>query len=118
MRTEPPASRDSDTAQIAAGEGRSVEVIDLRSLSPLDLPTLTASAAKTGRVIVVHEAPTFMGLGAEIAAAITEQCFHHLEAPVLRVGGYNTPYPPARAEDDYLPDPDRILDAIDHSLAY
>ena len=114
-----PATRTAlHTAQIAAGEGRSVEVIDLRSLSPLDMPTLTASAAKTGHVIVVHEAPTFAGLGAEIAAAITEQCFHHLEAPVLRVGGYNTPYPPARAEDDYLPDPDRILDAIDHSLAY
>ena len=107
-----------DVAQIAAGEGRSVEVIDLRSLSPLDLPTLARSAAKTGRVIVVHEAPTFMGLGAEIAAAITQQCFHHLEAPVLRVGGYNTPYPPARAEEDYLPDPDRVLDAIEHSLAY
>ena len=107
-----------DVAQIAAGEGRSVEVIDLRSLSPLDLPTLAGSAVKTGRVIVVHEAPTFTGLGAEIAAAITEHCFHHLEAPVLRVGGYNTPYPPARAEEDYLPDPDRILDAIDHSLAY
>ena len=107
-----------DVAQLAGGEGRSVEVIDLRSLSPLDMPTLVASAAKTGRVIVVHEAPTFLGLGAEIAAAITEECFHHLEAPVLRVGGYNTPYPPARAEEDYLPDPDRILDAIDHSLAY
>jgi 2-oxoisovalerate dehydrogenase E1 component beta subunit len=107
-----------DVAQIAAGEGRSVEVIDVRSLSPLDLPTLAASAAKTGRVIVVHEAPTFMGLGAEIAAAVTEQCFHALEAPVLRVGGYNTPYPPARAEEDYLPDLDRVLDALDRSLAY
>ena len=107
-----------DVAQIAVGEGRSVEVIDLRSLSPLDLPTLAASAAKTGRVIVVHEAPTFMGLGAEIAAAVTEQCFHALEAPVLRVGGYNTPYPPARAEEDYLPDLDRVLDALDRSLAY
>jgi 2-oxoisovalerate dehydrogenase E1 component beta subunit len=107
-----------DVAQIAAGEGRSVEVIDLRSLSPLDMPTLVGSAAKTGRVIVVHEAPTFLGLGAEIAAAITEQCFHHLEAPVLRVGGYNIPYPPARAEEDYLPDLDRVLDAIDRALAY
>jgi 2-oxoisovalerate dehydrogenase E1 component beta subunit len=107
-----------DVAQLAGGEGRSVEVIDLRSLSPLDMPTLVGSAAKTGRVIVVHEAPTFLGLGAEIAAAITEQCFHHLEAPVLRVGGYNTPYPPARAEEDYLPDLDRILDAIDRALAY
>jgi 2-oxoisovalerate dehydrogenase E1 component beta subunit len=107
-----------DVAQIAAAEGRSVEVIDLRSLSPLDLPTLVGSATKTGRVVVVHEAPTFAGLGAEIAAAVTEQCFHALEAPVLRVGGYNTPYPPARAEEDYLPDLDRVLDAIEHSLAY
>jgi 2-oxoisovalerate dehydrogenase E1 component beta subunit len=107
-----------DVAQLAGGEGRSVEVIDLRSLSPLDMPTLVASAAKTGRVIVVHEAPTFLGLGAEIAAAITEECFHHLEAPVLRVGGYNTPYPPARAEEDYLPDLDRVLDAVDRALAY
>ena len=107
-----------DVAQIAAGEGRSVEVIDLRSLSPLDLPTLAASAAKTGRVIVVHEAPTFMGLGAEIAAAVTEHCFQALEAPVLRVGGYNTPYPPARAEEDYLPDLDRVMDAVDRSLAF
>ncbi len=107
-----------DAAQIAAGEGRSVEVIDLRSLSPLDMVTLAGSAAKTGRVIVVHEAPTFVGLGAEIAAAITEQCFYLLAAPVLRVGGYNTPYPPARAEEDYLPELDRVLDAVDHSLAY
>ena len=107
-----------DVSQLAAGEGRSVEVVDLRSLSPLDLPTLVRSAAKTGRVVVVHEAPTFVGLGAEIAAAVTEQCFHHLEAPVLRVGGYNTPYPPARAEEDYLPDLDRVLDAVDRSLAY
>jgi len=107
-----------DVAQIAAGEGRSVEVIDLRSLSPLDMVTLAGSAAKTGRVIVVHEAPTFVGLGAEIAAAITEQCFYLLAAPVLRVGGYNTPYPPARAEEDYLPDLDRVLDAVDRSLAY
>jgi 2-oxoisovalerate dehydrogenase E1 component beta subunit len=107
-----------DVAQIAATEGHSVEVIDLRSLSPLDMPTLIGSATKTGRVIVVHEAPTFVGLGAEIAAAISERCFHQLSAPVLRVGGYNTPYPPARAEEDYLPDIDHVLDAIDVSLAY
>ena len=71
-----------DVAQIAAGEGRSVEVIDLRSLSPLDLPTLVGSATKTGRVVVVHEAPTFAGLGAEIAAAITEQCFQDRKSVV------------------------------------
>jgi 2-oxoisovalerate dehydrogenase E1 component beta subunit len=91
-----------DVAEVAGSEGRKIEVIDLRSLSPLDMPTLARSAVKTGRVVVVHEAPTFVGLGAEIAAALTERCFHALQAPVLRVGAYNTPYPPAQAEDDYF----------------
>jgi 2-oxoisovalerate dehydrogenase E1 component beta subunit len=107
-----------DAATVAESEGRSLEVVDLRSLSPLDLDTLTASARKTGRVVVVHEAPTFAGLGAEIAAAITEQCFHLLEAPVQRVGGWNIPYPPARAEEHYLPDLDRLLDAVDATYQY
>ncbi|MEW2507770.1 alpha-ketoacid dehydrogenase subunit beta [Amycolatopsis sp. NPDC047767] len=107
-----------DAATIAESEGRSLEVIDLRALSPLDLDALTASAAKTGRVVVVHEAPTFAGLGAEIAASITERCFSLLEAPVQRVGGWNTPYPPARAEDHYLPDLDRVLDAVDATYQY
>ena len=102
-----------DAATVAADEGRSLEVLDLRSLSPLDVPALVASVRKTGRAVVVHEAPTFAGLGAEIAATITEHCFDVLEAPVQRVGGYNTPYPPARIEDDYLPDLDRVLDAVD-----
>ncbi|AQT82402.1 alpha-ketoacid dehydrogenase subunit beta [Mycolicibacterium litorale] len=102
-----------DAATVAAGEGRSLEVIDLRSLSPLDLPTLTSSANKTGRVVIVHEAPTFCGLGAEIAASLTDRCFSRLEAPVQRVGGWNIPYPPARAEEHYLPDLDRVLDAVD-----
>jgi pyruvate dehydrogenase E1 component beta subunit len=113
-----PAARVAVEASVAAGrEGRSVEVIDLRSLSPLDYGTLYASAMKTGRVVVVHEAPTFAGLGAEIAAAITERCFFALEAPVLRVGGYNIPYPPSGTEDEYLPDLDRVLDAVDRVLA-
>jgi 2-oxoisovalerate dehydrogenase E1 component beta subunit len=107
-----------DAAAVAASEGHSIEVVDLRSLSPLDLPTLGASVTKTRRAIVVHEAPTFAGLGAEIAATLTEHYFELLEAPVLRVGGYNTPYPPSRAEDLYLPDIDRVLDAIDVVLAY
>jgi pyruvate dehydrogenase E1 component beta subunit len=102
-----------DAATVAEREGRSLEVIDLRSLSPLDLETLVTSAHKTRRVVVVHEAPTFVGLGAEIAAAITEQSFFLLEAPVQRVGGWNIPYPPARTEGQYLPDIDRVLDAID-----
>jgi pyruvate dehydrogenase E1 component beta subunit len=105
-----------DAARIARQEGRSVEVIDLRSLSPLDTGVLAASAARTGRVVVVHEAPTFAGLGAEIASAITERCFYHLQAPVQRVGGYNIPYPPALLEDTYLPDLDRVLEAIDRTF--
>jgi len=73
---------------------------------------------KTGRLVVVHEAPVFLGMGAEIAARISETCFFSLEAPVMRVGGFDTPYPPSRVEEDYLPDLDRILDAVDRSLAY
>jgi pyruvate dehydrogenase E1 component beta subunit len=107
-----------DASRVAGAEGRSVEVIDLRSLSPLDYPTITESVRKTSRAVVVHEAPTFVGLGSEIAAAITERCFHSLEAPVQRVGGYNTPYPPSRVEDHYLPDIDRVLDAIDRTFNY
>ena len=107
-----------DAAAAAAEEGRELEVIDLRSLSPLDLSVLTASATKTGRVITVHEAPVNLGLGAELAARITEQCFYSLEAPVLRVGGFDIPYPPSRVEDEYLPDLDRVLDMVDRSLAY
>jgi 2-oxoisovalerate dehydrogenase E1 component beta subunit len=101
----------------AATEGTSVEVIDLRSLSPIDFDTVERSVAKTRRLVVVHEAPVFLGIGAEIAARITERCFFLLEAPVLRVGGYATPYPTAKVEQYYLPDVDRVLDAIDRSLA-
>jgi 2-oxoisovalerate dehydrogenase E1 component beta subunit len=107
-----------DAAAAAAEEGRDLEVIDLRSLSPLDTATITASARKTGRVITVHEAVVNLGLGAELAARVSELCFYSLEAPVLRVGGFDTPYPPSRVEDEYLPDLDRILDAVDRSLAY
>lgn len=107
-----------DSAAAAEQEGKSVEVIDLRSLSPLDLDALIASVERTRRLVVVHEAPTSMGLGAEIAAAVTERCFYRLEAPVLRVGGFQIPYPPSRLEDDFLPDLDRVLDAVDRTLAY
>jgi pyruvate dehydrogenase E1 component beta subunit len=107
-----------EAASAADEEGKHLEVLDLRSLSPLDLPVLRASVEKTGRLVVVHEAPVFLGLGAEIAARITETCFYALEAPVLRVGGFDTPYPPSRVEEDYLPDLDRILDAVDRSLTY
>ncbi|NLF06219.1 MAG: alpha-ketoacid dehydrogenase subunit beta, partial [Actinomycetales bacterium] len=90
-------------AETAASEGTSVEVIDLRSVSPLDFETVTASVRRTGRLVVVHEAPTFFGAGAELAARVTEECFYALEAPVLRVGGFHTPYPVAKIEHDYLP---------------
>ncbi|KRE63408.1 alpha-ketoacid dehydrogenase subunit beta [Nostocoides sp. Soil756] len=105
-------------AEAAQEEGRSLEVVDLRSLSPLDGEAVLASVRRTGRAVVVHEASTFLGLGAEIAAMVTEEAFHHLEAPVLRVGGYNVPYPPSRIEEEFLPDLDRVLDAVDRSLAY
>jgi 2-oxoisovalerate dehydrogenase E1 component beta subunit len=105
-------------AEAAAGEGKSVEVIDLRTLSPLDTAPVYESVRRTGRAVVVHEAHVNLGLGAELAARITETCFHSLEAPVLRVGGFDTPYPPARAEEYFLPDLDRVLDAVDRSLAW
>ncbi|WP_172385129.1 alpha-ketoacid dehydrogenase subunit beta [Streptomyces sp. MNP-20] len=107
-----------EAAAAAAEEGKSLEVVDLRSVSPIDFDTVQASVEKTGRLIVVHEAPVFFGSGAEIAARVTERCFYHLEAPVLRVGGFHSPYPPARVEEDYLPGLDRVLDAVDRSLAY
>ncbi|NHN56695.1 alpha-ketoacid dehydrogenase subunit beta [Calidifontibacter sp. DB0510] len=105
-------------AEAAAAEGKSLEVVDLRSLSPLDLDTITTSVKKTGRAVTVHEAATFLGMGAELAALVQRECFHHLEAPVLRVGGYNIPYPPSRFEEEFLPGLDRVLDAVDESLAY
>ncbi|MEX5263956.1 MULTISPECIES: alpha-ketoacid dehydrogenase subunit beta [Kocuria] len=105
-------------AQAAEEDGRSVEVIDLRSLSPIDFDTLEDSVRRTGRLVVAHEAPTFGGLGGEIAARLTERAFYSLEAPVLRVGAYHLPYPVAAVEDQYVPDLDRILEALDRSFAY
>ncbi|MGR3936715.1 alpha-ketoacid dehydrogenase subunit beta [Streptomyces sp. BRA346] len=107
-----------DAAAAAAEEGTSLEVVDLRSMSPIDFDTVQQSVERTGRLVVVHEAPVFLGTGSEIAARITERCFYHLQAPVLRVGGYHAPYPPSRLEDEYLPDLDRVLDAVDRALAY
>jgi pyruvate dehydrogenase E1 component beta subunit len=107
-----------EAAAAAAEEGRSLEVVDLRSLSPVDFDTLQASVQKTGRLVTVHEAPVFLGMGAELAARITERCFYHLQAPVLRVGGFHAPYPPARLEEEYLPGLDRVLDVVDRALAY
>jgi 2-oxoisovalerate dehydrogenase E1 component beta subunit len=107
-----------ESALAAREDGRSVEVVDLRTLSPLDVEAICASVRKTGRCVVAHEAPVYAGLGAEISARVTEQCFYQLEAPVLRVGGFATPYPPSRLEDHYLPDLDRVLDAVDRTFGY
>ncbi|RAO29411.1 Pyruvate dehydrogenase (acetyl-transferring) [Micromonospora saelicesensis] len=107
-----------DAATAAAEDGRELEVIDLRSLSPLDLTAAYESVKRTGRVIVVHEAPSNIGLGAELAARITEECFYSLESPVLRVTGFDTPYPAARVEEEYLPDLDRVLDAVDRTFGW
>jgi 2-oxoisovalerate dehydrogenase E1 component beta subunit len=101
-----------EAAEAATEEGWDVEVIDLRSLSPVDDQTLAESVRRTGRAVVVHEAAGFAGYGAEIAARLTEQCFFHLEAPVLRVTGLDIPYPPPHLEQYHLPSADRILDAI------
>jgi pyruvate dehydrogenase E1 component beta subunit len=107
-----------DAATAAEDDGRQLEVIDLRSLSPLDSDTVLESVRRTGRLVVVHEAPVTLGLGSELAARVTEQAFYSLEAPVLRVGGFDTPYPPSRLEEDFLPDLDRVLDAVDRSMAF
>lgn len=105
-----------DAAVAAEDDGISIEVIDLRSLSPVDERTVTASVRKTGRMVVTHEAGGEAGVGAELVATVTEQCFHHLEAPPLRVTGHDIPCPQPRLERHHLPDLDRILDAVDRVL--
>jgi 2-oxoisovalerate dehydrogenase E1 component beta subunit len=105
-------------AETAESEGVSLEVIDLRSLSPLDMDTISASVRKTRRAVVVHEAPTFMGMGAEIAARLMHDLFDTLAAPVERVGSATVPYPPSRYEKLFLPDADRILEAVDRTREY
>jgi pyruvate dehydrogenase E1 component beta subunit len=105
-----------DVAAAAVEDGLSIEVIDLRSLSPVDFPTVEESVRKTGRLVVAHEAQQFGGLGAEIAATITERCFAYLEAAPARVTGFDVPYPPAKLEEYFLPDLDRILDAVDRVM--
>jgi pyruvate dehydrogenase E1 component beta subunit len=105
-------------AEIAAEEGTSLEVIDLRSLSPVDYAPILASVQKTGRLVVAQEAPGHVSVGSEIAATIAERAFYSLQAPVLRVSGFDTPFPPAKLESAYLPDADRVLEAVDRALAY
>jgi pyruvate dehydrogenase E1 component beta subunit len=105
-------------ADAAAAEGRSLEVIDLRTLSPLDLGPVLESVRRTGRMVVVSEAPREASITSDIAARVTEEAFYSLAAPVIRVAGFDTPYPPSRLEDEYLPDLDKVLDAVDRVLAY
>ncbi|MEV4568027.1 alpha-ketoacid dehydrogenase subunit beta [Nonomuraea sp. NPDC049419] len=100
-------------AETAAAEGRSLEVVDLRSIVPFDDETVVSSVRRTGRCVVIQEAQGFAGVGAEIAARVQERCFHSLAAPVLRVTGFDIPYPPPKLEHTHLPDVDRVLDAVD-----
>lgn len=105
-------------AEIAAEEGRSLEVVDLRSLSPIDYGPVLQSVQKTGRLVIAQEAPGIVSVGSEVAAVVSEKAFYSLESPVLRVAGFDTPFPPAKLEGVYLPDADRILEAVDRALAY
>ena len=105
-------------AEIGATEGRSIEVIDMRSMSPIDYATIIESVKKTGHLIVTHEANVNVSVSSEVAARVAELAFYHLEAPVLRVGGFDVPYPAAKLEEKFLPDADRLLEAVDRSLGY
>ncbi|MDP9028141.1 MAG: alpha-ketoacid dehydrogenase subunit beta [Actinomycetota bacterium] len=105
-----------DAATAAREEGVSIEVIDLRSLSPVDYTTIERSVRKTGRVVVTHEAALSGGIGAELVASITERCFDFLESAPVRVTGHDIPFPPAKAEGHHIPDLDRILDGVDRAL--
>ena len=105
-------ARCLEAAERLAGEDVECSVVDLRSLVPLDVETIATSVRATGRAVVVHEAPRTLGMGAEIAARIMEEAFDHLGAPVMRVTGFDTPYPPASLEQHYLPSVDRICAAV------
>jgi pyruvate dehydrogenase E1 component beta subunit len=111
-------ARSLEAADALAAEGIDVRVVDLRSLSPLDLELLARCVRETGRLVVVHEAPLTLGMGAEIAARAMEEAFDHLEAPVARVTGWDTPYPPASLEQHYLPSVERIADAVRRTVKY
>src|SRR5207344_3112847 len=102
------ATTAMEATEAAAGYGYDVEMIDLRTLAPFDDATVSESVRRTGRAVVVHEAAGFCGYGAEVAARVTESCFHHLEAPILRVTGLDIPYPPPLLESHHLPSVDRI----------
>jgi pyruvate dehydrogenase E1 component beta subunit len=106
-----------DAAKLAEAQGISIEVIDLRTLVPFDIETLLASVRKTGRCVIVHEAPRTCGFGAELVASIQERAMEYLEAPILRVTGMDTPFP-FSLEHEYLPNPERVLDAVRKTLEW
>ncbi|MCL6586739.1 MAG: alpha-ketoacid dehydrogenase subunit beta, partial [Anoxybacillus sp.] len=95
-----------------------IEVIDLRSLQPLDWDTIYSSVSKTGRVIIVHEAVKTNGFGAEIAALISERALFSLSAPIVRITGYDTPYPVPSVEDDWLPNAARMIEGVQTLMRY
>ncbi|MBV0893708.1 alpha-ketoacid dehydrogenase subunit beta [Microbacterium sp. NC79] len=105
-------------AALAESEGISCEVIDLRSLSPIDYTPILDSVRQTGRMVYAQEAPGHVSVGSEVAATVMERAFYSLEAPVIRVSGFDTPFPPAKLEGTFLPDPDRVLEAVDRALAH
>ncbi|TDD85316.1 alpha-ketoacid dehydrogenase subunit beta [Saccharopolyspora karakumensis] len=107
-----------DAATAAAEDGLDLEVVDLRALSPLDLGPVFESVRRTGRLVLVSEAPSESSVTSEIASRVQQECFYSLEAPVLRATGFDTPYPPSKLEEGFLPDLDRVLDVVDRSLAY
>jgi pyruvate dehydrogenase E1 component beta subunit len=107
-----------DAAELAFEEGRQLEVVDLRSLVPLDELTVLRSVTKTGRCVVLHEAQSMLGVGAEIAAVVQQHAFYDLEAPVLRATGFDIPYPPAKVEEFHLPDVERLLDTVEVAMSY
>jgi len=114
----PTVHRALEASATLAGEGVEVLVLDLRSLVPLDVDALADVVRRTGRVVVAHEAPRTLGFGAEIAARVMEEAFDYLEAPVIRVAGYDTPYPPASLEQRWLPTAERIAAAVRIAVAY
>lgn len=107
-----------DAAKAAEEDGTDLEVVDLRTLSPLDLEPVYESVRRTGRLVLVSEAPAESSVTSEIATRVQRDCFYSLEAPVLRATGFDAPYPPSRLDDSYLPDLDRVLDAVDRALAF
>ncbi len=110
------ATAESAAELAAEQHGWDLEIVDLRSLNPLDFDTVAQSVRKTGRCVVMHEGPRTLGFGAELAARVSEELFYELEAPVLRATGFDTPYPPARLEKQWLPGVDRLLDCVERSL--